>query len=50
MDEKDKMLNDKHNMIDSEINTLNDEFLEFKNLVYNSFLFFQKTVLGKNVP
>ena len=49
-DAKDKMLNDKHNMMDSEIHSLNDEFLEFKNLVYNSFVYFQKTILGKNVP
>lgn len=49
-EEKDSLIDGKHAFLNKEITTLNDEFLEFKNLVFNSFLYMQETTLGKNVP
>jgi hypothetical protein len=49
-EQKDQRIDNKLKSIRKEISFLNDEFLDFKDIVYESFLYWEHTRLGKTVP
>jgi hypothetical protein len=49
-EQKDQRIDNKLISIREEISFLDDEFLDFKDIVYESFLYWEGTKLGKTVP